>query len=102
MITFRHGRQPSSFIRDTRVGGKGGGRYRSLGVPILYDLDPTEHFVKAPLYSMWEILRGPVKPLAHTGPEFEKMFKNLHNPLIKILDFSVKKSRKSGVWRSFH
>ena len=33
----------------------------------LYNLDRLEHFVKAPLYSIWEILGGPVAPLAPPG-----------------------------------
>ena len=36
-----------------------GGRYKNMGLPVLLDPYWIEHFVKASLYSMWEILGEP-------------------------------------------
>ena len=45
-----------------------GGSYKNLGVPVLKDIDRIEHILKGPHISIWEILRGPVAPLAPLVP----------------------------------
>ena len=35
-------------------------KVKNLGMPLLKDLDRINHFGKAPLYLIWEILGGPV------------------------------------------
>ena len=42
---------------------RAGGRCKNLGVPVLNNLFWIEHFLKTPLYQIWEILGGPVAPL---------------------------------------
>ena len=41
-------------------------------------------------------------PTVHTGPEFKKWIKNLHNPLIKFLTFLSRKSQKEWSVEEFY
>ena len=45
---------------------------------------------------------GAVGVMAHSGPEFKKRFKNLHNPLIKFLTFLSRKSQKEWSVEEFY